>query len=50
MDVKPAVKSIEVPGMISITDPRDYFRAADLKVPLLSGIAGESGGIGSPTR
>ncbi len=42
MDRKPAVKVSEVPGIDLDYRPRDYFWAADLKVPLLSGIAGET--------
>jgi hypothetical protein len=42
MDRKPAVQVSEVPGIDLDYRPRDYFWAADLKIPLLSGIAGEA--------
>jgi len=42
MNRKPAVQVPEVPGIDLEFRPRDYFWAADLKVPLLSGIGGAS--------
>ena len=42
MNRKPAVKVPEVPGIDLDYRPRDYFWAAGLKIPLLSGIAGET--------
>ena len=42
MDRKPAVQVSEVPGIDLDYRPRDYFWAAGLKIPLLSGIAGET--------
>jgi hypothetical protein len=42
MDRKPAVQVPKVPGIDLDYRPRDYFFAADLKIPLLSGIAGET--------
>src|SRR6202521_1233005 len=42
MNRKPAVKVPDVPGIDLDYRPRDYFWAAGLKIPLLSGIAGET--------
>jgi hypothetical protein len=42
MDRKPAAKVPEVPSIDLDYRPRDYFWAAGLKIPLLSGIAGEA--------
>jgi hypothetical protein len=42
MDRKPANEIPEVPGIDLDYRPRDYFWAAGLKIPLLSGIAGET--------
>ena len=42
MDRKPVVQVPEVPAIDLDYRPRDYFWAAGLKIPLLSGIAGES--------
>jgi hypothetical protein len=42
MDRKPANGVPEVPGIDLDYRPRDYFFAADLKIPLFSGIAGET--------
>jgi hypothetical protein len=42
VDSKPANEIPEVPGIDLDYRPRDYFFAADLKIPLLSGIAGET--------
>jgi hypothetical protein len=42
MNRKPAVQVPEVPGIDLDYRPRDYFWAADLKIPLLSGIAGKT--------
>jgi hypothetical protein len=42
MNRKPALQVPEVPGIDLEFRPRDYFWAADRKVPLLSGIGGES--------
>src|SRR5450755_4317707 len=42
MDRKPAVQVSEVPGIDLDYRPRDYYWAAGLKIPLLSGIVGEA--------
>jgi hypothetical protein len=42
MNRKPVVQVPEVPGIDLDYRPRNYFLAADLKIPLLSGIAGET--------
>jgi len=42
MTRKSAVQTSEVPGIGLDCRPRDYFWAAGLKIPLLSGIAGET--------
>ena len=42
MNRKPAVQVSEVSGIDLDYRPRDYFWAAGLKIPLLSGIAGET--------
>jgi hypothetical protein len=42
MDRKPANEIPEAPGIDLDCRPRDYFWAAGLKIPLLSGIAGET--------
>jgi hypothetical protein len=42
MDGKPAIRAPEVPGVDLNYRPRDYFWATDLKIPLLSSIAGEA--------
>jgi hypothetical protein len=42
MDRKPVVQVPEIPGIDLDYRPRDYFWAAGLKMPLLSGIAGET--------
>jgi hypothetical protein len=50
MDCKPAVQVSEVPGIDLDYRPRDYFWAAGLKIPLLSGIAGDPQAIGSQSH
>ena len=42
MDRTPTIQVPEVPGIDLDYRPRDYFWAAGLKIPLLSGIAGKT--------
>ena len=42
MSRKSAVQVSKVPGIDLDYRPRNYFWAANLKIPLLSGIAGET--------